>query len=69
MLVLSRHIGETLVLSWAGQQIRVTLVRRHNAQIIVGIDAPPDVRIDRLEVHEQRAKDPRDRMDAWKEPA
>jgi carbon storage regulator len=51
MLVLSRKIGEQIVIN---HNIRVTVVEIQGNKIRLGIDAPHDVRVDRAEVHQRR---------------
>ena len=52
MLVLSRKMGETIVIDG---DIRVTILgvsgRGGNPQIRIGVEAPDDVSIDREEIH------------------
>ncbi len=50
MLVLTRRPGEQIVI---GNGIRVTVVSVGPGRVKIGIDAPPDVRIDRSEIHEK----------------
>jgi carbon storage regulator len=50
MLVLTRKPGEQLVI---GHNIRVTIVSVGPGRVKIGIEAPPDVRIDRQEIHER----------------
>src|SRR5258708_3545496 len=47
MLVLSRKIGEQLVI---GENIRLTIVSIKGNQVRIGSTAPPEVRVDREEV-------------------
>ena len=47
MLVLSRKVGESIVIS---ESIRVTVVQVANARIRLGIDAPPEVTVLREEL-------------------
>jgi carbon storage regulator len=51
MLVLSRKVGEKVVIDGC---IIVTVVAVDGNKIRLGITAPPDVRIDREEVHRRR---------------
>lgn len=51
MLVLSRRLGESIVI--AGE-ICVTVVSIKGDKIRLGVKAPSDVPVDRLEVHERR---------------
>jgi len=48
MLVLTRRPGEQIVI---GNGIRLTVVSVGPGRVKLGIEAPPDVRIDRQEVH------------------
>ncbi len=47
MLVLSRKVGESIQI---GDDITVTVTRISESAVRLGIDAPPDVRIDRTEI-------------------
>lgn len=49
MLVLSRHIGESIRI---GDQITVTVVDIKGKQARIGISAPDDVQVHREEVYE-----------------
>ncbi len=51
MLVLSRKIGETVVLPQ--QQISVRVLRVRGDCVVLGFSAPADIRIDRQEVWER----------------
>jgi len=51
MLVLSRRVGETVVVN---DVIQITVVEAKGGKIRLGITAPKNVPIDRLEVHERR---------------
>jgi carbon storage regulator len=50
MLVLTRKNGEAIVIDG---QIRVTVVAIKGDRVRLGITAPPEVRIDRDEVHQR----------------
>jgi carbon storage regulator len=55
MLVFSRKIGQVFLV---GQDIRITVVRvdrpgGDDPVVKIGIEAPPSVRVDRLEVRER----------------
>jgi len=52
MLVLSRRVGEEIVID---EHIRVAVAAIHGNRVRLSIWAPPSVRVDRQEVHEQRA--------------
>jgi carbon storage regulator len=47
MLVLSRKVGESILIS---KSIRVTVVQAANGRIRLGIDAPPEVKVLREEL-------------------
>ena len=51
MLVLMRRVGESIIID---SDIRVTVVSVTGEKVRIGIDAPPEVRVDRQEVHERR---------------
>ena len=51
MLVLSRRVGEEIVIN---DTIRVTVVSVKGDKVRLGITAPPTVRVDRQEVHQRR---------------
>ena len=52
MLVLTRRVGESIVI---GDVIRVAVVSIRGDRVRIGVAAPGDVRVDRLEIHERRA--------------
>ena len=58
MLILTRRIGETIVI---GPDVRVTVMAVNGSQVRIGIAAPKDVRVDRTEI--------RDRIDREKRGA
>jgi carbon storage regulator len=51
MLVLSRKVGEAVMI---GDNIRIMLVDIRGDKVRLGIAAPPEVIVGRLEVHEKR---------------
>lgn len=54
MLILSRKIGETLMI---GENVTVTVMEIKGGQIKLGINAPKNVRIDREEIFIQIAQE------------
>jgi carbon storage regulator len=50
MLILSRRIGETLMV---GDEVTVTVLGVRNNQIRIGINAPKEVAVHREEIYEQ----------------
>lgn len=51
MLVLTRKVGETIVI---GNNIRITVVGVQGDKTRIGIEAPPDVVVDRQEIHDRK---------------
>jgi carbon storage regulator len=51
MLVLTRKIGEEIIIDG---RIRVTVTQIKGDKVRLGIEAPPEVAVDRQEVHERR---------------
>lgn len=51
MLVLTRRVGETIVIA---NDIRITVVSLGNGRAKIGIEAPQGVSIDRSEIHERK---------------
>ncbi len=54
MLVLTRSVGEAIVIDG---EVWVTVLSVQGQRIRLGITAPESVRIDRREIHAQRATD------------
>lgn len=52
MLVLSRRAGETIIIDG---NIRVRVVSVRGSKVRLGIEAPNDVQVNRLEVHQRQA--------------
>jgi carbon storage regulator len=53
MLVLARRAGEQIVIDG---NIRLTVVAVKGNQVRLGISAPPEISVDRKEVHDRRAE-------------
>jgi len=53
MLVLSRRVGETIVV---GDDVRITVVAVQGKKVRLAISAPPDIAVDRQEVRERQAE-------------
>jgi carbon storage regulator len=51
MLVLSRKVGDEIIING---HIRITITALKGDRVRVGVSAPPEVRIDRVEVHQKR---------------
>jgi carbon storage regulator len=50
MLVLTRRIGEEIIIDGT---IRVIVAGVHGDKVKIGVTAPPEIRIDRAEVHKR----------------
>ncbi len=53
MLVLTRRLGEAIVIDGC---IHVQVAAIQGDKVRLGIDAPEEIRVDRLEVHQRRAQ-------------
>ena len=53
-LVLTRKLDQSIVL--ADGMIRITPIRFRGNQVVLMVDAPGDIRVDREEVHEKITK-------------
>jgi carbon storage regulator len=53
MLILTRHVQETLVIGEGVRAIRVKVLAVRGRQVRVGIDAPKDIEVHREEVYER----------------
>lgn len=51
MLVLSRKVGETIII---GDTVRVTVVDIGQGRVKIGIHAPDNVSVDREEIHDRK---------------
>lgn len=55
MLILTRRVGETLVIKMPdGTEIRTTILGVKGNQVRIGVDAPKNVIVDREEIYERR---------------
>jgi carbon storage regulator len=52
MLVLTRRVNEEIIIDG---RIRVRVLDAHRDRVRIGVEAPPSVRVDRLEVQMRRA--------------
>jgi carbon storage regulator len=53
MLILTRRLGESVIISHGLREIRITVLARRGRQVSLGIDAPDDVEVNRAEIHER----------------
>jgi carbon storage regulator len=56
MLVLSRKVNEVLVINYGDIQFRVCVTEIRGDKVKIGVEAPLEVRVDRLEVWEAKQK-------------
>jgi carbon storage regulator len=54
MLILTRRVGETLVI---GNDVTVTVVAVNGNQVRIGVNAPQDVAVHREEVYERTTQE------------
>ncbi len=54
MLILTRKVGETLVI---GNEIKITVLGYKANQVRLGIEAPPDVTVHREEIYQKIQND------------
>ena len=54
MLILTRRVGETLMI---GDQVTVTVLGVKGNQVRIGVNAPKDVAVHREEIYERIAKE------------
>ena len=59
MLVLTRKIGETIVID---DDVRITIVQIKGKQVRVGVDAPKDTKIHREEIYQAIQEENRSAM-------
>ena len=64
MLILTRRVGETLVI---GDEVRVTVLGARGNQVRIGVNAPKDVAVHREEIY-QRIQSEKDSAHAVSEP-
>lgn len=55
MLVLTRRVGEQIIID---ENIRLEVLEVRGGKVRLGLEAPPSVRIDRMEIHHKRADQP-----------
>lgn len=55
MLILTRRVGETLVIN---DDVKITVLGVRGHQVRIGVDAPKDVAVHRLEIYQKIKQDP-----------
>jgi carbon storage regulator len=53
MLILTRRLRESVIISDGVREIRITVLARRGRQVSLGIEAPDDIEVNRAEVHER----------------
>ncbi|POZ93221.1 carbon storage regulator [Petrotoga halophila] len=56
MLILTRKIGESIVIQVGNRIIKLIMVEQDNGSIKIGFEAPQDIKIYREEVYEEIVK-------------
>ena len=62
MLVLTRRVGETLIIGKNGE-IKVTVISIKGSQVHIGVLAPDDVPINREEIHQRIQTEKKEEID------
>jgi carbon storage regulator len=53
MLVLTRKMGETIIIDNNGKQIEIVVLENRKGQVRLGISAPRDIEVHRYEIWEK----------------
>ncbi len=54
MLVLTRKVGETLIIGEGENEIRIKITRTVGSRVTLGIEAPKHIPIDREEIRQRK---------------
>ena len=57
MLILTRRVGETLIIN---DDVKITVLGVRGHQVRIGVDAPKDVSVHRLEIYQRIHAQPSD---------
>ncbi|MAJ81393.1 MAG: carbon storage regulator [Legionellales bacterium] len=57
MLILTRRVGETLIIN---DDVKITVLGVRGHQVRIGVDAPKDVSVHRLEIYQRIHDQPSD---------
>ncbi|POZ89138.1 MULTISPECIES: carbon storage regulator [Petrotoga] len=56
MLILSRKIGQSIVIQAGNRKIKLIMLEQNNGSIKIGFEAPKDIKIYREEMYEEIVK-------------
>lgn len=59
MLILTRRVGETLVIGEGADQVKVTILGVKGNQVRIGTEAPKHIAVDREEIAKAKQEFPR----------
>lgn len=53
MLILTRRVGDSVVISDEAREVRISVLAIRGSQVRLGFDAPEEIAVHREEVHER----------------
>lgn len=62
MLILTRRVGESLIIEIDGKKVTATVLGVKGNQVRVGVDAPKDVAVHREEIYDRIQKEKNEGM-------
>jgi carbon storage regulator len=65
MLILTRHLGETIII---GDDVSISVLGIHGSQVRLGINAPKDTSVHRLEIYQRIQNEKNKALEEEKEP-
>ena len=57
MLILTRKRGESIIIGNVGDEIIVTIMEVDGGSVRIGVDAPPEISVDREEIRERKNRE------------